>query len=315
MFGVHVFGVPFNMDRLFQLGKKHGIPIMEDCVQSGSLFGKYKGNPLSDVVIFSGGLDKTPQCFGAGLGFFRDSPNGNYLYEKCSAYHDSLPLDTWEARFVSCFNQLLHLALSQNTCFFNSLVGLIAYVVLMERGEAIKWYKLSIAIRKNKSFTPFQHAESGFLRRPSPYQLLSIRHGLLKKKQMSIASQREIEDRELLLSVIPSKYHRKLFPWYTPELLKRQRENFGIQEFCWVASPTPEERLEMMDFINDRFLITMINTTWSFHEFTKLPVAKDLNERLIYLPNNQHNSKRGIVRVGKVLTEYCELTEEKPKGQ
>ena len=67
----HLFGLPFCQDKLFELGKKNNIPILEDCVQSGSLFGEYTGDPRSDVVMYSGGLDKTPQCFGAGFGYFR----------------------------------------------------------------------------------------------------------------------------------------------------------------------------------------------------------------------------------------------------
>jgi hypothetical protein len=46
-------------------------------VQSGSLFGKYKGDTRGDVVLYSGGLDKTPAaCFGAGFGYFRESAYG-----------------------------------------------------------------------------------------------------------------------------------------------------------------------------------------------------------------------------------------------
>jgi dTDP-4-amino-4,6-dideoxygalactose transaminase len=35
----HLFGVPFDQNKLFELGKKFNIPILEDCVQSGSMFG------------------------------------------------------------------------------------------------------------------------------------------------------------------------------------------------------------------------------------------------------------------------------------
>ena len=31
----HLFGFPFRQDRLLDLGKKNGVPILEDCVQSG----------------------------------------------------------------------------------------------------------------------------------------------------------------------------------------------------------------------------------------------------------------------------------------
>ena len=57
------FGVPFAQNKLFEMGRKHNIPILEDCVQSGSLYGNYKGCPQADITIWSGGLDKTPSAF------------------------------------------------------------------------------------------------------------------------------------------------------------------------------------------------------------------------------------------------------------
>ena len=84
----HLFGLPFRQERLFEVGRRSGVPILEDCVQSGSLFGRYTGDPRSDVVMYSGGLDKTPQCFGAGFGYFRDSHFGNHLYEKGPYFYD-----------------------------------------------------------------------------------------------------------------------------------------------------------------------------------------------------------------------------------
>ena len=314
IFCVHLFGLPFNQDKLFELGTKYNIPVLEDCVQSGSMFGKYKGNPLSDVTIFSGGLDKTPQCFGAGFGFFRNTPNGKMLFDKCSTYHNSLPLDTWKARFTGCFNNFLHLIIAHNAFYVNCLLGLIAYVWLSERGDYIAWYKMSLKVRRSKSFAPFQHAQSGFLRRPSVYHFQSMVHGLVTKKdQYPKIAQQEIDKRDLMLANIPSKYHRTLFPWYTPENLQTHKENMGIQEFSWVASPTADQRMELMIFLNDHFHLTMINTTWEYHEFTKLPVSKAINNRLIYVPNNAHNSKEEVIQLGKVLAKYCEMLEEGKK--
>lgn len=258
----HLFGVPFEQDKFFELGKKYNIPIIEDCVQSGSLFGKYKGNKDSDVVLYSGGLDKTPASFGAGYGYFRDSPNGNALYQKCKKLHDACPLDTWKARFIGCFNQTLHLMIAKNSFWINNFLGLVAYVLVSERGDYINWYKMSLKIRKNKSVTPFQHAESGFLRRPSVYHLLSMKHGLSKVSQYRRIAQQEIEKRDLLLASIPSKYHSTLFPWLTKDVLQAHRDNSGISEFSWVYAPTDGGRSELCQFMNERFLIALISKFW-----------------------------------------------------
>jgi hypothetical protein len=302
----HLFGYPFQQDKLFQLGKKHNIPILEDCVQSGSLFGKYKGNPLSDVIMYSGGLDKTPQCFGAGMGYFRDTRFGNNLYAKGSAFHETLPHDTWKARLIACFNQLIHLTIAKNRFGFNNLLGLIAYVWLSERGDFINWTAVALKIRKSKAITPFQHAESGFLRKPTPYQLQSILYGMSKTSDYRRIAKNEVESRDLLLSNIPTKYHNILFPWYTPKVLQCHRDNLGISEFTWVVPPKGISRIDLCQFLNDHFIVVLINTTWDFHEFTKRPVGKEINNGLVYLPNINQMTDAQIIYTAQTLTKYCD---------
>lgn len=303
----HLFGVPFGQDKLFELGRKHNIPILEDCVQSGSLFSNYKGNPLSDMIMYSGGLDKTPQSFGGGFGYFRDTPNGNKLYKKCSDFHNKLPLDTWKGRFVGCFNQLIHVMIARNTFGFNSLIGLLAYVWVSDRGDYVKWYAISLKIRKAKAITPFQHAESGFLRKPTTYQLQSMLYAFTKDYET--IARTELSNRDYLLKNIPSEYHLKLFPWWTPKVLKLHKDNLGISEFSWVYAPKGEQRMDLCQFLNDHFFICMINTTWEYHEFTKKPVGKDINNNLVYLPNIGELKKPEILRLSKTLTKYAKSLE------
>jgi hypothetical protein len=283
----HLFGVPLKQGRLVALGHKYKIPILEDCVQSGSLYGKYKGHPGSDIIIYSGGLDKTPQCFGAGLGYFRNTLRGNHLYQKCSTFHRSLPMDTWEARFSSCFNQLVHLMFAKNVAGINNLIGLFAYISMSDRGDFIQWHNISYKIRKSKTIAPFQHAEAAFLRRPTIFQLQSILHGLSKHDDYRRMARQEIEGRNLLLSKIPKEYHAQLFPWMTDLLLQLHETNQGISEFTWV---TPLQgsghRTELCQFLNDHFLIPMINTTWETDPKTPgNSVSKEINDSLVYLPN------------------------------
>lgn len=303
----HLFGYPFAQDRLFELGNKYNIPVLEDCVQSGSMFGAYRGNKRADAVMYSCGLDKTPQAFGGGLGYFRNTPFGNHLFRKCKAYHESLPMDTWKARFMTCAAQMIHLMIAKNKFGINSLLGLVAYVWLSERGGPIKFYALSLKVRKAKAITPFQHAESGFCKRPNVWQLQSILYGLTTKKpHYRQIAQREVEARNLLLSQIPNEYHRKLFPWYTPQVLQTHRDNLGISEFTWVFNPKEDgDRMELCEYLNDRFIVTMINTTWEFDEKTTKHVSKDINNNLVYLPNINQMNDAQIRHTASILTQYC----------
>lgn len=305
----HLFGLPLNQDRLIDLGKKYSIPVLEDCVQSGSLFGKYHGHPRSDIVMYSGGLDKTPQSFGAGLGYFRNTPAGNHFYNKCLAYHESLPMDTWKARLTACFNQTIHLMIAKNTFNVNNLLGLVAYVWISERGDFIKWYALSLKVRQAKAITPFQHAESGFLRKPTVYQLESILYAITTKKpHYQGIIQRELEARELLLSNIPQQYHSGLFPWLTPQVIQQHKDNRGISEFTWVVSPKGD-RMGLCAYLNDHFVVTLINTTWESNEKTTKLVAKDINNNLVYLPNLNQMDDDQIRHTASILTKYCESLE------
>jgi len=305
----HIFGAPFTQDRLFELGKKYNIPILEDCVQSGSLFGKYKGDGRSDIVMYSGGLDKTPQTFGGGLGYFRKTTIGTDLFQKCNTCHESLPIDTWDARFTTCLAQMVHLMIAKNKFGINNLLGLIAYVWIGHRGDPIKWFALSLKVRKAKAITPFQHAESGFLRKPNVPQLRSILYGLTTKKPHYFQiARREIEARDLLLSCIPKEFHPNLFPWLTSQVIQRHRENEGISEFTWVVNPRGEggDRMEFCEYLNDHFIVTLINTTWEFDDKTTKYVSKDINNNLIYLPNINEMTDAQIRYTASILTKYCQ---------
>ena len=304
----NVFGLPLNLDRVIQLAKKYDIPVLEDCVQSGSLFGNYRGNPESDVVMYSGGLDKTPPCFGGGFAFFRKTSWGDEIFQFCHSLHEAMPVDTWQKRFITCCNIMLHLMIAKNSFGFNNLLGLVSYVWVTERGDFINWYAISLKVRKAKAITPFQHAESGFLRKPSTYQLQSMLYGLSKKQQLKEMAKHECEGRELLLSSIPTQYHKALFPWLTPKAMAQHKQLEGVSEFTWVVSPIGD-RMHLCQFLNDHFIVLLVNTTWEADEKSKSTVGKYINNNLVYLPNINEMNKSQIANVGKILTLYCQELE------
>jgi hypothetical protein len=259
--------------------------------------------------MYSGGLDKTPPCFGAGFGFFRKSTWGNDMYEYCNTIHNAVPVDTWQGRFISCVFIMIHLMLAKNSFGFNNLMGLIAYVWVTNRGDYINWYAMSFKIRQAKVITPFQHKESGFLRKPSVYQLQSMLYGLGRREHLNRVAQHELKGRDLLLSTIPSQYHSALFPWLTPDVLAQYKQNEGVSEFSWVVSPIGD-RTHLCEFLNSHFIVLLVNTTWEAQEkSSKLSMGKEMNDNLVYLPNINEMNESQIVNVGKMLTLYCESLE------
>eukprot|EP00484_Ammonia_sp_Unknown_P025423 CAMPEP_0197024522 /NCGR_PEP_ID=MMETSP1384-20130603/5050_1 /TAXON_ID=29189 /ORGANISM="Ammonia sp." /LENGTH=489 /DNA_ID=CAMNT_0042452919 /DNA_START=131 /DNA_END=1600 /DNA_ORIENTATION=- len=303
---MHLFGVPFEQNVLFELGRKYDIPILEDCVQSGSLFGTYKGHKLADASIWSCGLDKTPSCFGGGLGYFSNSKHGQRLYEQVTNLVDTFEIDTLRDRGVSLLNQSVHLVIARNHFFFDAIAMAIAYFVYYQNEEIVPWFDLALKVRKNKSITPFQHQSSLFLTKPSIAQLYSIRYGLRKNYNVVILN--EIQKRDLLLNNIPKRYHAALFPWMTDKALKAYHENKGIGEFSWVFSKSGD-RIELNEFLCRRYIITLINTTWVHHQQSSLKHnnAHMICENLTYLPNLNECNETQILKLAKALTAYAEF--------
>lgn len=142
----HIFGVPLEQDVLFDLGKRFNIPTIEDNVQCGSLYGNYKGHPLADIVMWSGGLDKTPSCIGGGFGAFRPTQHGTRLFEKCETLHNSFPIDSFHNRFISVLKQSVHLMVAKNTFSIIYLLSVLAYIFDSRKGDYIKFYPMALRV-------------------------------------------------------------------------------------------------------------------------------------------------------------------------
>lgn len=289
----HIFAVPLDQTILFKYGKKYNIPILEDCVQSGSLFGKYRGNQLSDIMIWSGGMDKTPSCFGGGFGYFNDTIHGNKLYKLINNnYINKFKIDTFSSRFMGLFTQCIHLCITKNYFYVINFVGLFS---------SSKWYELALKTRKNKSITPFQHKNTIFLRKPSIYQLYSIKYGLNKSYDKFINE--EIRKRNLFLKNILPKYQNIIFPWLTNKVILEYNNNRGISEFTWIYTGFDNDRIKLNDYLCNNLFISLINTTWT-HSNNKSNGAY-INNNLTYLPNLNELNDNDIIKLAQVLTKYC----------
>ena len=110
----------------------------------------------------------------------------------------------------------------------------------------------------------------------------------------------------------PNQVPQSLVPMVDPRgflSTRRQSRHFGIHVGIQ-SCPVLGERATLQQFASDHFLILIIKTTWDFHEFTKLPVGKEINENLVSLPNMNALDDAQVAYVGQVLTKYCESLEE-----
>ena len=65
---VHLYGLPANMDRIMEICKKHGVPVIEDAAESlGSLYHGQATGTLGDYGIFSFNGNKIITTSGGGM--------------------------------------------------------------------------------------------------------------------------------------------------------------------------------------------------------------------------------------------------------
>jgi len=261
--------------------------------------------------MWSGGLDKTPSCFGGGFAFFNNTPHGNSLYAKVKKQTDGFEVDSIKERFVQLCKMFIHFCLAFNKLYAIHLAGIVSIFMDVSSSEhetkPLRWYDIAYKIRKAKSVTPFQHQSSAFLTKPSLPLLYSVRYGLTKNYTQYISE--ELRKRNLFLKNIPHKYHRVLFPFFDKRHLDAYNANQGIGEFTWVYSgyEGANDRMKLNDYLCDRGFITLINTTWVFNTKSKLEknAGQHVNDNLTYLPNLNTMNDRQIVKLSLVLADYC----------
>ncbi|NCT70130.1 MAG: DegT/DnrJ/EryC1/StrS aminotransferase family protein [Xanthomonadaceae bacterium] len=81
----HLFGARVPMEGIAATAKRCGLFLFEDCAQAFSADG-YRGNPLSDVTMFSFGPIKTATSLGGGILLFRDRARCADARQRQTAY-------------------------------------------------------------------------------------------------------------------------------------------------------------------------------------------------------------------------------------
>lgn len=94
---VHMGGVIGQMDRIVQICRSRGIPLLEDCAQAAgtSQFGKMAGS-MGDISVFSFQINKNMTCGEGGAVLTKDKD----LYERAFGIHDTGYIKDAEGGFV-----------------------------------------------------------------------------------------------------------------------------------------------------------------------------------------------------------------------
>jgi dTDP-4-amino-4,6-dideoxygalactose transaminase len=107
----HLFGAVINIQDIINLAKEHHLMVLEDCAQAFN--GVYKGNPGTDVVMYSFGLIKTNTSLtGAMLRF-----NNPELQHKVTLLQNQLPIQYTGQYLKKLFKALIIKMITQKWSF------------------------------------------------------------------------------------------------------------------------------------------------------------------------------------------------------
>jgi len=255
----HAFGRAFETDAIVNWAKANQIPVFEDAVQA-QMFPLYKGNPKTDIVGYSGGLDKIPASFGCGPALVRNPTIRSALVAKLN----QLPHQSHFFRFKK---------LVESSFLFIAYccVPLTAIVTSILPLLGLKVHQLAMAVRKNAS--GFIHDRDLYMKRPSLAGIKSILNALTKDWTVNhkIMSQQF----KVLRKNINENVRKLSFPWI---------KNFDtIEDSCFYFHLYTEEPVKMMEFLDSKGYIIIPQQSW-YDPGDNAPGAKEISKK------NDHSS-------------------------
>jgi dTDP-4-amino-4,6-dideoxygalactose transaminase len=271
----HVFGYPLDVDALVRQARDLKIPVFEDCVQAGFI-SAYQGHPDATISIFSGGQDKLPVSFGGGLGAVR-SPE---VYARLVENLARLPLDKGYQRWLHLVKKV------------PILLAYNAKSVLWLMMNLMAWLKVpsyAFAEKFRQNLPGFVHDRQRYLKQPSVFQLLSIRHSIARRYA---DLERECrKKRNLFLTALHEKKSRYL-PWYQT-LRYKASTNF----YFHLHVADVERVLRLLDQAG---FCAMPQQSW-YADRAKAPTAARLVDNMVILPSFMTLSPNAIVALARAL--------------
>ncbi len=251
----HLFGALINLDGLFEIAKRHGLIIVEDCAQAfdGQA---YPGHPLADVSMFSFGPLKTATALGGGL--IRVSDRG--LAEKMRGIEANYPTQ-------SNFSQLRRLVTFCVLKFVSQprVFGLIHRTLRLfgadyddALGESVRNVARQGSARKYR-YRPATAMVKLLVRR-----LYTFREGELgERARRGTLLLSLLEDQVVVPGTCSPHHHYWVFPVISenPKQFISELKKSGFDSSGWTRSRTvsaPEDRLDLHPAIATKILSDLV---------------------------------------------------------
>ena len=285
----HCFGVPFiDFKRLIDIGVKYNIPIYEDCVQIGYMGSSpYLGSKHSTFRSWSGGQDKIPISFGAGIGFVR----GKKLRDELMTFIKKYPMDTKWQRCRHLSAKLPLILIYRNIANFAWFCAYFVGYVIYGR----ELHQSTMFVRKN--WGGFVHGRTKYSKQCSVAQLLSIKYALTRNYHKEY--QRELYKRQYFVRMCEKHLGEKQtefhFPWRKCAVDYDKSSNFYYHFRV-------KEKESALKLLADHNFPTLPCQAW-YVDKDKAPNSYKIKEQLLILPNCIALKDHQIENMAKVFVE------------
>lgn len=288
----HLWGLAYDFDNIIQIAKTSNIFVFEDLVQGGGMvpFSKdpFLGHGGSDIIVWSGALDKTISTLGNG--FFIDK--NEFLTDEFISQHSNGTRTSCH-RFHKLLWGVLGYIILNNPCqiwkLFTILLQLFGYSVM----DAVNWS----LVNRSKSF---DHGVT--LAQPSLAALYSIRFTIW----FDDYTQMERSEKNKLMvfrQCLSDDAWTTLFPHLAGR--KSDKTDYfdkGISEcfYCFDAFKN------LKPFLDKHGFICVPQQSWmAFADDKPESSEQKLLDGMLLLPNFHNLNNQNIRTLAELLTKYC----------
>ena len=294
----HLWGFAYDFEKVIQVAKDSNVLVFEDLVQAGGMVPlsntPFLGHEESDIVVWSGALDKTISTIGNG--FFIDK-NKFLTQEFINKYSDGTR--TSFQRFHKLLWGFFGVIVTINLLHLWKIFTLVCHHLGFSVLESVNW----LLLNRGKSF---DHGVT--LAQPSLAALYSVRFTIWMD-DYALLERTEKEKLKVFRQNLPDDVWSTLFPHIANRNCdKTDYFMKGISEFFYCFDPFGN----LQSFLDEKGLICVNQQSWMAYENDR-PESKEqtLLDGMMLLPNFHCMSNDDIQELAKHLEKYYLSSREK----
>ena len=297
----HLWGFAYDFEKLIQVAKDSNILVFEDLVQAGGMVPfsdtPFLGHEGSDILVWSGALDKTISTIGNG--FFIDK--NKFLTQEFINDHSDGSRTSFQ-RFHKLLWGFVGVIVLRNAFHLWNMFIIIYHTLGFSVLEAVNW----LLSNRGKSF---DHGVT--LAQPSLAALYSVRFTIWMD-DYALIERTEKEKLKFFRQNLPDDVWSTLFP-HIANRNSDKTDYFtkGISEFFYCFDTFGS----LQPFLEEKGFICVKQQSWMAYENDR-PQSKEqmLLDGMLLLPNFHFMSNNDILELAKLLKKYYRSFKETSKN-